>query len=54
MTDISDKVAQRERLSSIFTTVTEGVVLIGHDGRPIEWNASAERILCLTANQMHG
>lgn len=53
-TDITEQVLQRERLSSIFDAVTEGVVLVAHDGRIIECNGAAERILGLSSEQIRG
>ncbi len=53
-TDISEQVAQRERLSMILETVSEGVVLVGTDGVIIDWNQAAERILGLTGDQLRG
>ncbi|MEO7997097.1 MAG: PAS domain S-box protein, partial [Gemmatimonadaceae bacterium] len=52
--DITEQVAQRNRLTSIFDTVTEGVVLIGLDGTFLESNAAADRILGLTSDQLRG
>ncbi len=53
-TDITEQVAQRERLSTIFDTVSEGLVQIGADGALLEWNTAAERILGLTGDQIRG
>lgn len=53
-TDITEQVLQRERLSSIFNAVTEGVVLVAHDGAIVECNGAAERILGLSSEQIHG
>ncbi|MFP3880271.1 MAG: PAS domain S-box protein [Dehalococcoidia bacterium] len=40
------------RLQALFDTMTEGVVLIAPDGRIIEANAAAERILGLTRSEI--
>ena len=53
-TDITEQVAQRERLSSIFETMGEGLVVIGTNGALVECNPAAERILGLTADQICG
>jgi len=53
-TDISEQVAQREHLSSIFETMSEGLVVIGNDGVLIEWNPAAELILGVTPDQLRG
>jgi len=50
--DITEQVAQRDRLASIFDTVTEGVVLIGLDGTILESNPAADRILGLSSEEM--
>jgi PAS domain S-box-containing protein len=44
----------RERLSSIFTSLAEGVLLQDADARILECNAAAERILGLPRDQMAG
>lgn len=44
----------RERLSSIFSSLAEGVLLQDADARILECNAAAERILGLTRDQMTG
>ena len=53
-TDITEQVAQRERLSSIFETMGEGLVVIGTDGALVECNPAAERIFGLSADQICG
>jgi len=53
-TDITEQVAERNRLQSIFEAVSDGVVLVGADGAFLEWNDAAERILGLTCAQMEG
>ena len=53
-TDISQQVAQRERLASIFETVTDGLVLIDGSGAILEANPAAARILDLSIEQMRG
>jgi len=53
-TDITDQVEQRERLSSIFETLSEGVVLAGTDGALLQWNPAAARILGLSDDQLRG
>ena len=53
-TDVTEQVAERDRLTCIFETLTEGVVLVGADGAFLEWNDAAERILGLTGAQLEG
>ncbi len=53
-TDITQQVAQRERLSSVFETMGEGVVVIGPDSTVLECNPAAERILGLSQDQICG
>ncbi len=53
-TDITEQVVQRERLSSIFDTVTEGVVVIAPDASILESNRAARLILGLSEDQLHG
>jgi diguanylate cyclase (GGDEF)-like protein/PAS domain S-box-containing protein len=50
----ADLVASRERLASIFDAVTEGLVVRAKDGRFMELNAAAEKILGLSAAQLAG
>ncbi len=52
--DLSSHVAMRERLSLIFNTVSEGVVMVAKNGAIVECNAAAERILGLPAAQLLG
>ncbi len=52
--DISLLVEQREDLSSIFETISEGLVVIGSDGTLTECNPAAESILGVTADQLLG
>ncbi len=54
LVDITRQVAVRERMASVFGTVSEGVVLIAEGGAIIECNPAAERILGLTAEQICG
>ena len=53
-TDITQQVAQRERLSSIFETMGEGMTIIGANGKVVECNPAAERILGLSEDQICG
>ena len=53
-TDITAQVAARDRLNTIFQTLSEGVVLVAADGTFLEWNDAAERILGLTGAQLEG
>ncbi len=53
-TDISASVAMRERLSSIFQALAEGVVLHDLSGKIIECNPAAHQILGLTRDQLLG
>jgi diguanylate cyclase (GGDEF)-like protein/PAS domain S-box-containing protein len=50
----ADLVASRERLASIFDAVTEGLVVQSKDGRFMELNTAAEKILGLSAEQLAG
>ncbi len=52
--DITRQVAVRDRLASIFDTVSEGVALVAAGGVIIECNPAGERILGLTADQICG
>ena len=51
--DISEEVAQRERLALIFNTVSQGVILIDTNGLIVESNPAAARILGLSTDQLH-
>ena len=53
-TDITEQVVQRERLASIFDTITEGVVLIAADATIIESNRAATVILGLSVDALRG
>jgi|GEM_PF-683115 len=53
-TDITASRVERERLNSIFGAMAEGIVLQDANGKIIECNAAAERILGLTSDQMMG
>ncbi len=53
-TDITEQVVQRERLASIFDTITEGVVLIAPDATILESNRAASVILGLSDEQLQG
>ena len=53
-TDITAQVEQRERLTLIFETISEGVVLIGADASIVECNTAAGRILGLSLDQLRG
>jgi PAS domain S-box-containing protein len=53
-TDITEQVAARHRLSTIVTSVAEGIVLLDASGCIIECNPAAEYILGLSADQLRG
>jgi PAS domain S-box-containing protein len=52
--DITEQMAEKQRLQSVFTTVTEGIVLQNVSGEIVECNLAAERILGLTTDQLRG
>jgi PAS domain S-box-containing protein len=52
--DVTAQVAMRERLTTIFETVNEGVVQIAPDGAILECNHAGARILGLSPQQIRG
>ena len=53
-TDVTAQVEQRERLASIFETVTAGVILVAADASILECNTAAAQILGLSMDQLRG
>jgi len=52
--DITEQVVARQRLSTIVTSVAEGIILLDASGCVIECNPAAERIIGLSADQLRG
>jgi PAS domain S-box-containing protein len=52
--DVTSQVSERERWRSIFSAVSEGIVLQNASGEIVECNSAAERILCLSRSELMG
>ena len=52
--DVTAQVMAERQLRSVFATVAEGIVLTDLDGKIVEWNPAAERILKRDESQLSG
>ena len=50
--DITSQVMERDRLALVFETITQGLIVVSANGKAIQCNPAAERILRLTADDL--
>lgn len=51
-TDITEQVEEKDRLALVFSTLTQGLLLISKDGQVLQCNPAAEHILGLDAGEL--